>query len=555
MASVPPPAPAQERIAEELAWQWAVRADLSVAGRLLGGEDPDGVYGISASTVTDRFFCWLDEVGVLGELASMHGVGVKRQVIPFETWVMLYFLRCLARCPSQNALPDTLFSDIGLMKRLGFNAHQIEHGITKRSADRRGGARRSLPLDPEALSNNIVKLRLDDVRAVFQRSLRLLWDQIPEVPDRLLAAIDGSFIEIGPTAKGAGVSSRTEKVRTTEGYKTVKRTVIGFKMMVLYVPSLGLPLAVGFGPANLNERAFVRQLLLDARKVIGDRAKLDTIVIDRGFLSGPGLWEIAEMGHRFVIPAKRKMKVHAEARAMVMGEAQGIKLYPKRRQRKVRKRQEGGGKLRTVKQTIEVVGVEGCRTFETYAPADKVDENGHKDRHKKSFEPNRINAVVLTREDGRDKVDLVLLTNGPVRRPFVAFDDYDDRSRIENEINRELKQRWFIERPPKRTAKAAELHVLFVMLAFALTQGFRLWEEQQIALDDQDGTSTLGEYVRKLHRENRNRLIIYIGNKYGIFYTSEYSMLLGRRVKEPPPGAARSLDELMRRLERQPPGT
>lgn len=201
-----------------------------------------------------------------------------------------------------------------------------------------------------------------------------------------------------------------------------------------------------------------------------------------------------------------------------------------------------------------MVGVEGCRTFETYAPADDVDDNGHKDRHKKSFEPNRINAVVLTREDERDKVDLVLLTNGSVRRPFVAFDDYDDRSRIENEINRELKQRWFIERPPKRTAKAAELHVLFVMLAFAVTQGFRLWEEQQITEDDETGTSTLGEYERKLHKDNQNRVIVFIDDEYGIFYTSEYSLLLGRRVRDPAPGAAATLDDLMYRLEESPPG-
>jgi len=75
------------------------------------------------------------------------------------------------------------------------------------------------------------------VRTVFKKSLRILWDKIPEVPDRLLAAIDGSFIEIGPSAEGAGTCektcSRTKKVRTSEGMKTVKRTVIGFKMMVL----------------------------------------------------------------------------------------------------------------------------------------------------------------------------------------------------------------------------------------------------------------------------------------------------------------------------------
>ena len=547
----PPPAnpSAQEQIVGELTWRWAVRADLLVARHLVGGEDPDSVYGIGVATVVDRLFCWLGDIGVLAELEAMDGVGIERRTIPFETWVMLYFLRCLARCPSQNSLPDTLFSDTSLMRRLGFNAHQIEFGITARGGESRKGERLSCPLDPEALSKNIVKLPLDDVRAVFQECLCLVWDQLKSVPKRLLAAIDGSFIEIGPTAEGAGVSSREKQVRTKEGMKTVKSTVVGFKMMVLYVPSLGLPLAVAFGPANLDERTYVRQLLLDAQEVIGDRATLDTVVIDRGFISGPGLWEIHDMGLRFVIPARRDLKVHEEARGLVHGQTEEIPTYRSQRQRVRRRRPKDGGRPVAVTETLEVVGVEGCRTFETYATAAEIGKSGHKDRHKKSFEANPINAVVLTREDGREHVDLVLLTNGPVKRPFVPFDDYDDRSRIENEINRELQQHWFIERPPQRTAKAAELHVLFVMLAFAMTQGFRLWEEQQLAEDEVKGTSTLGEYVRGLQRENHDRVVVFLDDQYGIFYTSDIILMFGRRVRDPAPGAARTLEELMLRLE------
>jgi len=54
---------------------------------------------------------------------------------------------------------------------LGFNAHQIAHGITKRGSEQRQRGRVSLPLDPEALSNNIVKLPLHDVRARPLRGL------------------------------------------------------------------------------------------------------------------------------------------------------------------------------------------------------------------------------------------------------------------------------------------------------------------------------------------------------------------------------------------------
>ena len=71
--------------------------------------------------------------------------------------------------------------------------------------------------------------------------------------------------------------------------------------------------------------------------------------------------------------------------------------------------------------------------------------------------PPKINAVVLTRGDGREEPDFVLMTHGRVRQPFTVFDDYDERSRIENQGQRELKQSWFLAHPVQRTAKAAEL--------------------------------------------------------------------------------------------------
>jgi len=156
---------------------------------------------------------------------------------------------------------------------------------------------------------------------------------------------------------------------------------------------------------------------------------------------------------------------------------------------------------------------------------------------------------VLTREDGRDNPDFVLLTNGPVRQPLATFDDYDERSRIENQGHRELKQRWALECPVQRSAKAAEIHVYFVILAFALTQGFRQWHDDQLVLDEETGDATLGRYHRRLAIENADKIIVFLGNEYGIFYTSDYSLLLGRPVKHPNPRASRTLAELIARLE------
>jgi hypothetical protein len=246
------------------------------------------------------------------------------------------------------------------------------------------------------------------------------------------------------------------------------------------------------------------------------------------------------------------MKIYAEAVEAARQDGSGLHVHRQRRTR-IQTTYTKKGAKKDVSRTVEVVGVEGCRTWETYAAKEEVDKNGHRDRNKKDFEPNHLNAVVLTQDDDRDNCDFVLLTNGSVQRPFTVYDDYDERSRIENEGHREMKQHWFLERPVQRNAKAVELHVLFVVLAYALTQAFRLWEEGQLAKMGDERPSTLGKYVRKLEAENRDRVIVFIENQYGIYYTSELLLLLGRKVKHPHPQGAQTLEELMKRLERAAP--
>ena len=173
------------------------------------------------------------------------------------------------------------------------------------------------------------------------------------------------------------------------------------------------------------------------------------------------------MGHRaarlqFIIPARHGDRIYKEARQQALGEQSGLVTHRAQRGNTVRKRKPEGGPLRVEQQLTEVVGVEGCTSFETYAPAEQVLDGEHRAHNKKSFQPNALNAVVVTRQDGRAASDMVLLTNGQVHRPFAAFDDYDERSRIENRAaaasapgHRTLKQDWCLEAPPQRTAKAA----------------------------------------------------------------------------------------------------
>lgn len=536
------------RVAETLVWAAATRDDAAVALDLRDGADLDGLYGLGHARIVDMLFCWLEAIGVLDLLRGLRGVGLQRLIIPFETFVLLYFLRCLARIPSQNALPDLLFSDEALMRRLGFNAHQLRSGLSQRGAHRRRGPRHNLPLDPEALTQNILKLDLDEVQATLTEILRRVWAQIPPPASPLWVIIDGTLIEVGPEAKGATRTSRSRQVLTKEGLKAVQELHIGYKLIWAYAPQVGLPLGLAVDGAHADERPFVGSLLDQAEAVLDGRVRIDGVLIDRGFLSGPGLWELHERGLIFIIPAKRNEHVYDEARTTAAMERPGLVVHRQSRTDVVSVRPKEGGPARMQSRVIEVVGIEGCRTFDTYAPASEVRDGEHKHKFKKDFEPNPINAVVLTRQDGRDDPDLVLLTNGPVSEPLAVFDAYDQRSRIENEGNRTLKQDWFLERPPQRSRKGVEVHARFVLLAFALCQGHRLWEEAQIEAEEAGQRSTLGEYVRRLERANWDRVIAFVQPHYGLFYTSELAFLLGRRVREPNPRGAQSLKELLARL-------
>ncbi len=337
------------------------------------------------------------------------------------------------------------------------------------------------------------------------------------------------------------------------GVKSVQELRVGYKLIWAYAPQVGLPLALAVDGAHADERPFVDGLLDQAEGVLGGRAKIDRLLIDRGYLSGPGLWAIHQRGLTFVIPARSNEHVYGEARSLAGMDRPGLPVHRQSRTETVAVRPKEGGPAKMRRRVTEVVGIEDCQTFETYAPATEVRDGQHKDKFKKHFKPNPINAVVLTRQDGRDEPTLVLLTNGPVSAPLAVLDAYDQRSRIENQGNRTLKQDWFLERPPQRSRKGVQIHAHFVLLAFALCQGYRLWEAAQIAAEEAGQSSTLGEYVRLLQRQNRDRVLAFVGEHYGIYFASELAFLLGRRVKEPNPRGAQTLEALLNRLGLPPP--
>jgi hypothetical protein len=267
-------------------------------------------------------------------------------------------------------------------------------------------------------------------------------------------------------------------------------------------------------------------LVTPARTNLAGHARLHQVVCARGCLDGVDVWWLQQHGLLCVVPATEHMAVTIDAQAQA---AAGEEVTVGRRAHTVR---HGQGKTAwTERLETEVVGITGLTTYDQYGTA----EHG---RHhtRRDFQPNPINAVVVRRWHGRDDGPggkTVLLTNAAVENPLQPFDDDDDRRLIEHCCIKASKPQWSVKHPPQKTARAVRLHVLFTFLMFALATAYRLPCAQADTGNEPVGWQ---RWRRQLSPQTRDHVMVFAQDGYGIFPLAEYSLLLGVKRKDVPPG-------------------
>ena len=519
--------PIEPNLAERLCWQVAQRDDSRVARRLYRKQVIDGVYRLDEGAVLDDFFYFLHELGVIELLGDVQGRAVQRQMVPYVHYVLLYSLKTLLGIESMNALPALLFSDEALMRLVGFNAHQVRHGVCQRGAAQRQGPRTTGPICPDALADNIVKLNLWDLEAVFNSAIRAL-ARTGVLAAKITGIVDATDLETTAQYEGCGHVTRTRQITDKRGQvHEIEVTIYGWKLIVLIDGRTKIPLAGKVVPIHEHEVLSMRALVTQARTNVAGHARLHKVVFDRGFLDGVDLWWLDRQGMTFVVPAKDNMAVTADARAQA---AAGEGITSGRRVHTIRHGQ--GRAARTERLETEVVGITGLTTYDQYG----TPEHGRA-HNRRDFEANPINAVVVRQWHGRDYGPggkTVFLTNASVQQPLQPFDDYDERSLIENCCIKETKQQWELGHPPQKTDRAVRVHVVFTLLMFALATAYRL----QCAQADSAGAEPVGwqRWRRLLLEQTRNQVIVFAQGYYGIFHIAEYSLLLGVNLKDRPPG-------------------
>lgn len=520
-------------VLERLDWQVARRDDAAVAQALYAGEEIEEMHELSEAGLLDEFFVFLEESGMMAVLSQQQLPGVQRVLIPTVQFLLLYLLKVLFGAESMNELPHVLFSNMALMELIGFNAHQIEQGLTKRGDGQRKHKKKQGPLSPQCLADNICKLSQQQMESLFNQMVQVLVGK-GLLDGKRRVALDGSKVPTPESYEGAGKlkQTRSVKIKGQKERATEEYYLYGWKVLVLIDVPTRLPLAMKVVPIQEYEGRWLLPLVEQAQRNLGTQGQIESLVIDRGYLDGTDLWQVQQKGILFVVRSKAGMSVTADALALAKGERAKVREEVISRGHGKEAKEE---RLRT-----ELVGIEALTSYDAYGEQEQT-----RFAHRREYQGQAINAVVVRRWNNRlPKAEgAVYLTNGAVSDPFVAFDRYDERSVIENGIFKEGKYPWHLTSFPKKTQAAVIVHCHFTLLVMGLCTAFRLWQARassalepvaslSSALLGGEGTA---RWRQRLKEENRDKLIVFVGQAYGIFHLAEFALLTHLPLRRLPP--------------------
>jgi len=377
----------------------------------------------------------------------------------------------------------------------------------------------------DTLANQIVKITPRRLENFFNRCIERL-AEARVFPKYIHAAGDTTLYETTDQFEGCGSVVRKRKVKA-RGYrkpgelKEVKVRLYGWKVWAIYELQTGIPLAIKIDTIEKPDNLHILAVLEQAKENVKQTSVIRSLVVDRAFLDGKSLYAIDQQGIEFVIPLKSNMGATQDARALVLAREDSTCVEKTREVTVI----HGYGKKKFDEKVVTtLVGIPGLMSCDWFNP-----EGSEANTTKKDYEPIPLNAVVVkTWNNETPPVDkqVVFVTNREVKDPFVAFDRYDDRSLIENNLFRETKQDWYLEDPPKKTREGVFVQVYVVMAMKALTKAFLMWQEEQARLHELGKETSWEMYRRKLKMLNRNKLIVFVGSYFGIFLSHEVIMLV-----------------------------
>jgi hypothetical protein len=585
-------------LAEQLDWQFAERDDQAVAQALVSGTGVDAVHTLDEAGLLDGFFVFLQETKVMEHWHSFQVAAMQRVFLPAIGFVLLYGVRVLLGIESTNALPQLLLSNVAVMSLIGFTAHQVSHGLTRRGAAARSEASDYALMDPQTLAETISKASVSELERLFNGTIHCL-AAFGVFMAEIMVAVDGTPVVTPASYLGCGCQRVTHTRRSRPGVEVTEvEFLFGWRLIVLVDLVTLIPLALKIVRIQSHEAPYLLELVRQAQHNLAPYSRIRWLVIDRAYVDGPSLYALDQLGISFVVIAKSNMKIYATARRL----SQSALIHER-----IEIRRHGHGEQAWTEPLVSRVrSVTDLRDWAAYRPPKQPGQ-----RLARRNRPG-LNAVVL--QQWRNHIPTggarVYLTNLSVTNPWPVVDAYDDRSWIENGLFRHSKQFWRLTRWfPKKNEAGVRSHLVFVMLMFAVATAYRLWSQQQAqelspptaavpppitcrqidpatgevtdlppppplstthlashwplepdpepALGSETSTpdilaySLLGgqgteRWRRELAQHNRDKVIVFKDHRYGIFDTQELLVLSGMPVRDLPSHLGTPADILRR---------
>ncbi len=348
-------------LAENLSWRFAERDDQAVAQALHNGEAVDGVHTLDEVGLLAGFFAFLEASGVFTHWRSYPIAGIYRVFLPAIYFLLLYGTRILFGSASSNALPELLFSNVAVLQLIGFNAHTVATGLTRRGAAQRSGERPYALMDPQTLAQSICKTSAAELARLFNGTVRCLaaWGVFAA---EVMAGVDGTLIVTTAKYLGCGCLKVKQRQRKRQGVRVETfELVYGWRLIALIDLVTLIPLAIQIVQIQAHEAPYLRALVQQAQENLAPYSRIRTVVVDRAYVDGPTLYTLTQDGLIWYLIAKSNMVARRTAIAL---SAEG---HPVTRTETVT--HGHGREARTETLVSTAVAVTGIRTWENYRPA------------------------------------------------------------------------------------------------------------------------------------------------------------------------------------------
>ena len=472
----------------------------------------------------------------------------------------------------------TLLTDPRWMALLGFTHDEVMYGATRRSEsligktrDGQGGAFEDAgPMGPararlkgprgalssQTLAEHESTLEAEDLVALFNAVVRALARR-GLFPKKVRCSLDSTSEEVVPTFEGAGRVRKKVKVQSrARRPRQVDVHVQGFKLWYLMEVDTGLPLAFAFDTIEKPDNEHAKAVIDQARANLKGYSRLVKVVLDRGFLDGDLLWWLKKKRRiDWVCPSKEKMEVTGEARrrvaAVLSGQGSGgeSEVETARRLAEGRKRYDGvtffERKVADNRESLVVAQVDELTCTDFYGPGGASSSR----LNSKKFRPTPLFATVVLRWPDRSAKDRdderehdeeskgpVVLLSPVAEHGLVRYDHYDERSLIENRLNRDGKQHFGLGEALARNRAALLSATVFSTVALMLYRGLELHREQALeAFDRRAEQLGVLRYRRQRMLLNRGTVIIIVGDRYARIPLYEFARLAGMEVTGAPP--------------------